>query len=69
MSRMPRAQLGAVPGPGPACAGYPEQFFPPQEAELAEQPPTVGERSALAVCRRCPLPVPCREAVLERPLP
>lgn len=54
-----RAAAGSVP-----CADDPERMFPLYASQRRGQEPTEGERASLAVCERCPVLAPCREAVL-----
>lgn len=42
-------------------------MFPVDESGPG-QPPTTGERAALAVCAGCPVLAACRAAVLDMPL-
>lgn len=50
-----------------ACVVDPERMFPVDESGPG-QPPTPGERAAVAVCTGCPVLPACRAAVLEMPL-
>lgn len=49
------------------CADDPERMFPVDESGPG-QPPTLGERAAVAVCAGCPVLAACRAVVLEMPL-
>ncbi|MDN5855611.1 MAG: WhiB family transcriptional regulator, partial [Actinomycetia bacterium] len=64
MNRMSvaRRSPGTVP-----CAAAPERMFPVDESGPG-QPPTPGERAAVAVCAACPVLAVCRVAVLGMPL-
>lgn len=52
----------------PPCAVEPERMFPAVES-VAAGTANEAERSALAVCARCPLLGPCREWALDARLP
>lgn len=69
MPTMTPARAAATPTPGPACGHVdPELMFPVVESERPGRP-NAAERTAIAVCARCPMRADCLERVLDAPLP
>lgn len=66
MNRIAARSVAVQPRQVP-CMADAERMFPVDESGPG-QPPTVGERAAVAVCAGCSVLDACRVAVLEMPL-